>query len=170
MHFHLLVPQLLLASLIALSSAAFALDSDRKQPVSLEANSAVMDEAKGYYIYSGDVVVTQGSMTIHADSIEIIMDSNNNIKRFLAKGNDSTQAHLQQTTESDGSLLEAWADELNYHLAKDIILLTGNAALHQKGNQFSGDKIEYAVGEEKVKASAEPNTKQRVKMIFNPGS
>jgi len=170
MHINLVVPQLILASLITLSSVAYALDSDRKQPVSLEANSAVMDEAKGYYIYSGDVVVTQGTMTIHADSIEIIMDSNNNIERFLAKGNDSTQAHLQQTTESDGSLLEAWADELNYNLAKDIILLTGSAALHQKGNQFSGDKIEYAVGEEKVKASAEPNTKQRVKMIFNPGS
>lgn len=167
---HLLSPNLLLASLLIMSGPAAALDSDREQPVSLEADSAVMDEAKGHYIYSGNVVVTQGSMIIHADSIEILMDTNNNIDRFLAKGNSATQAHLQQTAESDGSVLNAWADDLVYDLAKDTIILTGKAALHQHGNQFSGDKIHYAVADEQVKASAKPNTKQRVKMIFNPGS
>ncbi|MDP6968015.1 MAG: lipopolysaccharide transport periplasmic protein LptA [Gammaproteobacteria bacterium] len=167
---NLLSPNLLLASLLTFSGVASALDSDRKQPVSLEADSAVMDEAKGHHIYSGNVVVTQGSMIIQADSIEIFMDANNNIDRFLAKGNSTTQAHLKQTAESDKSVLEAWADDLVYNVTKDVIILTGQAALHQHGNQFSGDKIHYSVADEQVQATAKPNTKQRVKMIFNPGS
>ena len=167
---NLLLPNLLLASLLGFCGPAAALDSDREQPVSLEADAAVMDEAKGHYIYSGNVVVTQGSMVINADIIEILMDANNNIDQFLAKGNSAGQAHLQQTAESDGSILDAWADDLVYDLGKDIIILTGNAALHNHGNQFSGDQIHYAVADEQVKASAKPNTKQRVKMIFNPGS
>jgi lipopolysaccharide export system protein LptA len=165
-----LLSNLMLASLLTVSSAAMALDSDRKQPISLEADSAEMDEAKGHYVYAGNVVVTQGTMTISANSVEIIMNANGDIDHFHAIGNDATQAHLEQMTESDKSKLEAWADDLLYQVIEDIITLTGNAALHQHGNQFSGDTINYSVADEKVKASAKPNTKQRVKMIFNPGS
>ena len=160
----------MLASLLTLSGSALALDSDRKQPISLEADSAVMDEAKGHYVYSGNVLVTQGSMIISAASVEILMDANDNIDSFHAMGDKASQAHLQQTAQSDQSKLDAWADDLVYAVIKDIITLTGNAALHQKGNQFSGDTIHYSVADEKVKANAKPNTKQRVKMIFNPGS
>ncbi len=165
-----LLPNLLLASLLTLTGSVQALDSDRKQPISLEADSAVMDEAKGHYVYSGNVIVTQGSMIISANSVEIIMDANDNIDRFHAIGNADSQAHLQQSAQSDQSKLEAWADDLVYEVIKDVITLTGHAALHQKGNQFSGDTIYYSVADEKVKANAKPNTKQRVKMIFNPGS
>jgi len=160
----------MLASLLIVTSAAMALDSDRKQPISLEADSAVMDEAKGHYVYSGNVVVIQGTMTISASSVEILMNADGDIDSFHAVGNDAAQAHLEQITESDKSQLDAWADDLVYKVIADVITLTGNAALHQHGNQFSGDTINYSVADEKVKASAKPNTKQRVKMIFNPGS
>ncbi|MCP4881074.1 MAG: lipopolysaccharide transport periplasmic protein LptA [Gammaproteobacteria bacterium] len=164
------LPHLLLTSLITLSGSALALDSDRQQPISLEADSAVMDEAKGHYVYKGNVVVTQGSMIISAASVEILMNDSDNIDSFHAIGSDTAQAHLQQTTESDKSQLDAWADDLVYAVAKDIIILTGNAILNQHGNEFSGDTIQYSIADEKVKASAKPGSKQRVKMIFNPSN
>lgn len=159
-----------LATSLLISGISFALDTDRKQPISLEADAAEMDEAKGHYIYSGNVVVTQGSMIISAHTVEIIMGADNNIESFIADGNDAAQAHMQQQVQSDNSLLEAWANNLVYDVSADVITLSGNAALHQRGNQFSGDVINYSVADEKVKASAKPSSKQRVKMIFNPSN
>lgn len=169
-YFTSLATALTLVTGLFISSTSLALDTDRKQPISLEADAAEMDEAKGHYIYSGNVVVTQGSMIISAHTVEIIMDDNNNIDSFIADGNDAAQAHLQQKVESDSSLLEAWANNLVYDVSADVITLSGNAALHQRGNQFSGDVINYSVADEKVKASAKPSSKQRVKMIFNPSN
>ena len=165
-----LATSLTLAASLLVSGASFALDTDRKQPISLEADAAEMDEAKGHYIYSGNVVVTQGSMIISAHTVEIIMGDDNNIDSFIADGNDAAQAHLQQKVESDSSLLEAWANNLVYDVSSDVITLSGNAALHQRGNKFSGDVINYSVADEKVKATAKPSSKQRVKMIFNPSN
>ena len=165
-----LATSLTLAVSLLVSGTSFALDTDRKQPISLEADAAEMDEAKGHYIYSGNVIVTQGSMIISAHTVEIIMDGNNNIDSFIADGNDAAQAHMQQNVESDNSLLEAWANNLVYDVSSDVITLSGKAALHQRGNKFSGDVINYSVADEKVKASAKPSSKQRVKMIFNPSN
>ncbi len=168
--FTTLATSLALATGLLFSTASLALDTDRKQPISLEADAAEMDEAKGHYIYSGNVIVTQGTMIISAHTVEIIMDDKNNIDSFIADGKDADQAHLQQEVESDSSLLEAWANNLVYDVNADIITLSGKAALHQRGNQFSGDVINYSVADEKVKASAKPSSKQRVKMIFNPSN
>ena len=165
-----LATSLTLVASLLISGTSVALDTDRKQPISLEADAAEMDEAKGHYIYSGNVVVTQGSMVINANTVEIIMDDSSNIDSFIADGKDDSQAHLQQQVESDGSLLEAWANNLVYDVKADIITLSGKAALHQRGNKFSGDVINYSVADEKVKASAKPSSKQRVKMIFNPSN
>ena len=165
-----LATSLTLAASLLVSGASFALDTDRKQPISLEADAAEMDEAKGHYIYSGNVVVTQGSMIISAHTVEIIMGDDNNIDSFIADGNDAAQAHLQQKVESDSSLLEAWSNNLVYDVSSDVITLSGKAALHQRGNKFSGDVINYSVADEKVKATAKPSSKQRVKMIFNPSN
>jgi lipopolysaccharide export system protein LptA len=41
-----------------------ALSSDREQPINLEADAADIDDLKGISIYTGNVVLTQGSMVI----------------------------------------------------------------------------------------------------------
>ena len=54
-----------------LSTSAWALSSDKNKPVEVEADSFNLDDAKKVTIYSGNVIITQGSMEIMADKVTI---------------------------------------------------------------------------------------------------
>ena len=58
-----------LLSLVALSATAFALPSDRNQPITLLADRATFNERTGVTTYSGNVIIEQGTMKLQANSI-----------------------------------------------------------------------------------------------------
>ena len=54
---------LLLSLGLALGSAgAWALPSDREQPIRVQADTAELDDKQGVAVYRGDVVITQGTL------------------------------------------------------------------------------------------------------------
>ena len=61
--------------LLLAATYASALDSDREQPIQIEADEAVRDERVGETRYEGNVVLTQGSLRITADRIAIRHDA-----------------------------------------------------------------------------------------------
>jgi lipopolysaccharide export system protein LptA len=65
----------LLAWLLLVAAHVSALDSDREQPIQIEADEAVRDEIVGETRYEGNVVLTQGSLRITADRIAIRHDA-----------------------------------------------------------------------------------------------
>ena len=73
------------AWLLIVAACASALDSDREQPIQIEADEAVRDEMVGETRYEGNVVLTQGSLRITADRIAI---------RHDAKGADAILAQV----------------------------------------------------------------------------
>ncbi|HIG36794.1 MAG TPA: lipopolysaccharide transport periplasmic protein LptA, partial [Oceanospirillaceae bacterium] len=73
---------LLSYSLLASSTVA-ALDSDREQPIQIAADAAELNEGKGFSIYSGNVIITQGTMVIEASTVKITFDDNG-IQTILA--------------------------------------------------------------------------------------
>ena len=44
------------------AAAVLALPDDREQPISIKADKAVRDEKQGFTIYSGNVIMEQGSL------------------------------------------------------------------------------------------------------------
>ena len=56
------------------SITAFAEAADRNKPIELEADSVIVDDAKKISTYIGNVVLTQGTLVIHADKLIVRED------------------------------------------------------------------------------------------------
>jgi lipopolysaccharide export system protein LptA len=66
-----------------MSASAFALPSDRNQPISLVADRATYNDKTGITTYTGNVVIEQGTMKLQADSIVAQLNSNVKFKPLL---------------------------------------------------------------------------------------
>lgn len=141
-----------------------ALQGDRDEPISIEADQAERNESKGTTTYSGKVVMQQGSMKIKADKVVIYSDKDK-VTQIVATGKP---AHYEQKPSVDESIVVAQANTLEYQIQEESLHLIDNAFLEQEGTNLSGNRIDYDVRKSVVKAGGENKTNQRVRMIINP--
>jgi len=80
---------------LTFSRWAAALDSDRDQPIQIVADLAVRDELAGETRYEGNVVLTQGSLVITADTLSI-RHNTDEADKIVATGKPATL--VQQPT------------------------------------------------------------------------
>ena len=57
---------------LLISSLVFALSTDREQPIQIEADAAELDDASGITVYTGNVLVTQGTMRLWGNRLTIL--------------------------------------------------------------------------------------------------
>ncbi|CAA6813884.1 MAG: Lipopolysaccharide export system protein LptA [uncultured Thiotrichaceae bacterium] len=149
------------------TSSTFALSSDIKQPVKIDADSVSFNKAKGYAVYEGNVSIQQGTLKIKATKIEIFAPDNN-IDRIVAKG---SPVSFQQTMD-DGKLAIGKANNVQYKVKAKQLTLSGDASLSQDKDAFSSPNIVYSIATGELKAGGAPtgsNKKPgRVKAIFYP--
>ena len=134
-----------------------ALSSDRDQPINLEADSADIDDIKGISIYTGNVILTQGSMIIKSHKLTLYTDKNNELEKAVAVGTKKKLATFKQRPEGKDKDLRARAITMIYYLNQDKIHLLKQAYVWQAGDTFSGDKIIYDTKNETVVASSIKN-------------
>ncbi|RIJ77838.1 lipopolysaccharide transport periplasmic protein LptA, partial [Nakamurella silvestris] len=84
-------------SMLSLSATAFALPSDRNQPISLVADKATYSEATGVTTYTGNVIIEQGTMKLQASSIVAQLNKSKQISTITATGGP---AKFQQQVDS----------------------------------------------------------------------
>lgn len=142
--------------------------ADTDQPIEISADSAMREEPSGKTTYKGDVVLTQGSLEIRADSLIFSFDSDNTTL-ITAKGNPAT---LKQQPENADTPVDASATTIEYHEKSERVRLVGNAKILQDGAVIEGNTIEYLVGTQRVMAAGSPTTgaPQRVKVTIPPNS
>ena len=142
--------------------------ADTDQPIEISADSAMREEPSGKTTYTGDVVLTQGSLEIRADSLIFSFDSDNTTL-ITAKGNPAT---LKQQPENADTPVDASATTIEYHEKSERVRLVGNAKILQDGAVIEGNTIEYLVGTQRVMAAGSPTTgaPQRVKVTIPPNS
>ena len=63
---------------------AHALDSDRNQPISIEADQGSLDQKNQVTVFSGNVQIKQGSLQMKAQSVRVSQDRSGN-QTMLAK-------------------------------------------------------------------------------------
>ena len=107
---------------------ASALDSDREQPIQIEADEAVRDEMVGETRYEGNVVLTQGSLRITADRIAIRHDAKG-ADAILATGQP---ARLIQQPAPEQAPVEASALRIEYRRSEDLVRLMDDAKIKQR--------------------------------------
>lgn len=123
-----------------LCGVASARQTDRSQPVSIDARSAdATARPNGVSHIKGDVVITQGSLKATSDMATVYFDGRSHVKRVLLTGH----AHIQQL-DDNGGLMKGAADSIDYDVPGGIATLTGHARVDQPGRaSASADSLVY---------------------------
>lgn len=154
-----------------LSNAAFALTSDRQQPINLVADKATFNEKTGVNTYSGNVIIDQGTMRLQANSIVANFSAKKEIQSITAKG---SPARFQQKTDPNKGLAKGSAQQIVYNAETGIVTLTGNALLEQDGSSIKGAVLRYSMNKGDIEALGTPNksgsSSGRVQMVIPPSA
>ncbi|WOG29175.1 lipopolysaccharide transport periplasmic protein LptA [Endozoicomonas sp. 8E] len=160
---------LILGATVLLPVMAQALPSDRQKPIEIESNTADIDNKKGVSIYKGNVVMIQGTTRITGDKVTIY-SAQQEVKKIVAEGNQE-RAYYEEQQPDDQGTLQAWGHTIDYQVAGDKIQLIKQAQLTQKGDTFTGERIDYDLTKQTVNAKGSENKSNpdgRVKMIYQP--
>jgi len=155
---------ILFFTLALFTSPLWALSSDKTKPVEVEADSFHLDDAKEVTIYSGNVIIIQGSMEILADEITV-HGARGTTNKVVAVGNP---VKFKQQPDGNQNLIRGEAKRFEYRVTRDILILTNNATLWQGGNTFSSNQIVYDSKRSIVKAGDKRSGSKRVKITLKP--
>jgi|HigsolmetaAR202D_1030399.scaffolds.fasta_scaffold21883_2 lipopolysaccharide transport periplasmic protein LptA len=153
--------------LLALGCApAWALKSDRTKQAELESDQAERDMAKGISVYTGNVVLTQGTTRLTADKMTVHTNAKGELVKAVAEGREVT---FRELLDGQQEYIDARAPYMEY-VATDggHITLKGGATLTQGRNSFSGETIRYDMSRELITASGDPQGRERIRMIYVP--
>ncbi len=136
--------QLLGVSMMSLAPLTQALESDQNQPIKIQADTAIVDEAEGIAIYTGDVTIQQGTLNVSADKVEI-HTSGEEVLQIIATVTETSkeQAHYEQQKNIQGDMVIARADRITYLVQENRLHLTGKASLQQAKDIFRSEFLVY---------------------------
>lgn len=160
-----LAATILLGSLVGVSISAYALPEDSNQAIKLLADKATYSERTGVTSYTGNVIITQGTLRLTANDITVNLSPSRSINSAVATGSPAT---MQQVVTKEKGLAKGQANKIDYNAVSGIITLTGNAKLVQNGASFAGNVIRYSLKAGDVEATAGGN--QRVELVFPPSN
>lgn len=150
--------------LLGMLSQAWALRSDRNQPIDIKADRVEVDQREQVSHYIGNVRMEQGSLKINADEVVVYMVKGK-LHKIVINGNP---ARFEQQPENQKEVVTSQADNMEYYAGEERLLLKHNAQVNQGGNQFRGDFIEYDTLTSTVKANKAENSSSRVHAIIQP--
>jgi lipopolysaccharide export system protein LptA len=154
--------------------SAWALSTDKDQPIEIEADSADLDDEKGVTIYRGNVILTQGSVRMTGDTMTVYF-KDRELDILIMEGKPARYRQLPDDSEIYD---EAEALRMEYYELKNLIVLIDKADFKQEGLSFSGNRIEYDTEHSRIKVRGSVNQQNssgssgssgdRVKIILKP--
>ena len=144
--------------------------ADRNQPIELEADTVTVNDAKKISTYSGNVILTQGSLVIHADKL-IVREDEQGFQHSTSTGNPST---FKQKREGKNEYMEGSAQRIEYDGRMDKVQLYTRASVKRGEDIVHGDYISYDANAEYaevlggVKSESGGSSSGRVKAIIQP--
>jgi len=120
------------------SGPAYALKSDRQQPLEVKADSTEGTLGDGTATLRGHVEINQGSLLIRAD-LANVEKVEGRVRRIKLNG---SPVYLQQEIEDQGKVT-AEARQVDYEVASGLVTLTGSADVMHPQYHISGDVLKY---------------------------
>ena len=137
-----------------------ALETDRQQPLEVNADSTDGTLGDGIATLKGNVEIRQGTMLIRADIAEV-EKVDGKVRRFELNG---SPVHLQQEIEEEG-LVTAEARKVEYMVATGIVTLTGEADVVHPQYHISGEILEYDMNTQHFQGSGgDSNGRIRIRL------
>lgn len=171
-----LIAALLAAALLA-PAAARAEKADRDKPMVVEADKpGSIDLQRQVVVFNGNVVISQGTMVIRADSVEI-RESPDGYRTAVAIGSPARPASYRQKRDAVDESVEGVADRIEFDSRSDVLQLTGNAAVRRlrgtaPADEITGGSITWNNSAElfsvKGGATSPANPSGRVRAVLSP--
>ncbi len=162
---------LVAALLLAATWPASAEKADREKPINIEADRVTVDDAKQISNFEGRVVLTQGTLVIRGDRMEVRQD-NQGFNSGTTWGN---LAYFRQKREGYDEYIEGWAERIEYDGRADKLQMFNRASMKKTGgDEVRGNYISYDANTEFFqvigggsKAAAE-SPDRRVRAVLQP--
>ena len=155
---------------------AHAEKADREKPISFTSDDGEVNYEKRTGVLKGNVVITQGTLTIKANRIDFKQNADNSLSA-TAVGNPL--AFRQKRDDADG-YYEGWAQRAEYDGQKENLELFDNAILKRGADEIRSNYISYNSATEQFKAEGRASTvppaagdigrSDRVRGMFQPKS
>jgi lipopolysaccharide export system protein LptA len=169
------------AALLALAAAVLAFPvaaekGDKEKPINYSADHGDVNYQTKVGTLTGNVVVTQGTLTIHADKIVLKQNPDNSLSAS-AFGNPVT---FRQKRDGVDEYYDGFAQHAEYDGSKEFLELFDRALLRRGQDEIRSNYITYNASTEMFKAEGRPpsaglpadtaNPGARVRGVFQPKS
>jgi lipopolysaccharide export system protein LptA len=152
--------------LLGVFNAGMALETDRSQPIRIQADNVKLNEKTGISEYRGNVEMIQGSIKLNGDRVVI-----HHVKGKLAKiVITGSPARFQQRPEKGQELVKARAQHMEYLTKNERLILNGQAEVTQGPNLFSGEHIDFDTRQSTVTARGGGREGDRVRAVIHPNT
>lgn len=160
--------------------AAKAEKADRDKPMNVVADNMKYDDLKQTSIFNGRVVLTKGSLIIHADAMEISQDPQG-FQYGTARGLGGGKATFRQKRDKPNEWIEGEAHSLIYNSKADTVEFTGSAVIRRLvgtaiADEGAGHRVRYDNRSETFTVEAASGTagqavpQGRVRVMLTPQS
>ena len=152
------------------AAPSWAEKADRNKPLTVEADQqSRIDIAKRIVAFSGNVVITQGTMSIRADRVEV-RETAGGYHQASATGRPIV---FRQKRDGVDEVIEGRAERLEYDARAETVRLAGAAVVRRlRGtdvlDEISGELITYSGGLEVFEVSGGSTAGSRVRAVLNP--
>ncbi|MGM3172763.1 lipopolysaccharide ABC transporter substrate-binding protein LptA [Dickeya lacustris] len=154
---------LLASSLFAVSIPALALTGDTEQPINITSDQQALDMQGNVVTFTGNVIVTQGSIKAQADKVVITRPNGQQGHEVIeGYGNPATFYQMQD----NGKAVKGHSLKIRYEMDKQLVILTGDAYLEQLDSNVKGDRITYLVQQQQMEAFSDKG--KRVTTVLVP--
>lgn len=119
-----------MALLAGLCATAWAEKADRNKPMNAEADSLRYDDVKQTSVFTGNVVITKGTMVIRADRVEVRQD-NEGYQFGTATSASGKRAFFRQKRDAGDEWIEGEAEVIVYDGKADNVTFSRNATMRR---------------------------------------
>jgi lipopolysaccharide export system protein LptA len=153
---------------LTLTSPAHAEKADRDKPVSLEADSVTLDDLKKISVYEGNVVLSQGTMLLRADRVQVEQNKEGGLQSLQAIGRPVA---FRQKLDGSEDYIEGYAQRIEFNGATSQLELIGQAQLRRGQDELRGARISYNANTEFYRVSGQGDAQTpsgRVRAVIRP--
>ncbi len=176
------LPLLLRTSLACLAAVLFvglaqAEKADRNKPMNAEADSLRYDDVKQTSVFTGNVVITKGTMVIRAERVEVRQD-NEGFQLGTATSSSGKRAFFRQKRDSGDDWIEGEADTIIYDGKADNVTFNRNASIRRlrgatvtdeaQGAQITYDNSSDVFNVAGATGGASGSASGRVRAVISP--
>ena len=165
----------LIANLISFATPAQALESDKQQATTIDANQMTYNEKSNVNVFTGNVLLTRGSLVIRGDKLTLT-ESSDGTQNAKVEGKPARfKQQRDSATPNEILLINGTGNIIEFDGSKAVVTLTGAASIQKSTNgqvteSISGNQITYEQNTEFLNVVGTPNSKgnSRVQAVIKP--